>query len=386
MQAADSVLPTNPGGFARLVKHHRIPTLLVYNSQSSDSRTLIPAGLTGPSGIRRLRVNVIGNQPPVSSGSGKRRRADIRVAYFPNPSETERKRLLRESWAFVPYGSDSEEVWLAAEAAGYGVPVVSRDGTDLGGLITHDVNGLIAGPDNAAAGIRSVLTDGELRQRLSREAAAISRRNSIRHISRRVLRQISSAVRSRGSSQLGFRIIHTRPHYRPLDRMRAWYIKSVLSPQSLLDVGCGDGEFVSLLRGSGLAAWGIDTSRYMLSRSPARIRPYVRTGNIMSMDVADRSYDAVSCIDVLEHIPEKNIDRAIAECARVARWSIFFDITTLEDRAFVHADPTHVTKLHAQDWMQRIVSALKNDWSVRRPFMFPFVMNGLIIAQRKPVT
>ena len=53
------------------------------------------------------------------------------------------------------------------------------------------------------------------------------------------------------------------------------------------------------------------------------MRDRIRTANITELAI-DRRYDLVSCVEVLEHIPEAQADRAVGFLAGSAERSIYF--------------------------------------------------------------
>ncbi len=71
-------------------------------------------------------------------------------------------------------------------------------------------------------------------------------------------------------------------------------------PLRLLDVGCGYGGFVRMMRDNGWDAEGIDPSPATVA-SAARIGAPVRLG---TLDEADGTYDAITLFYVLEHLPD----------------------------------------------------------------------------------
>ena len=77
--------------------------------------------------------------------------------------------------------------------------------------------------------------------------------------------------------------------------------------QSVLDLGCGDGALTWMLLQSGYSASGIDTSE--LGIQLAKQEHQKRNSQcdfqcIHSTDLPDKSYDAIVCSDVIEHVPD----------------------------------------------------------------------------------
>ena len=97
------------------------------------------------------------------------------------------------------------------------------------------------------------------------------------------------------------------------DRLRA--VLAGLDPHSLLDAGCGEGEM--LRRGvlpPAVQPVCLDLRPASLAQAaaPARV-----CASVLSLPFADRSFDAVTCLEVLEHL--ENPAAAVRELARVSR-------------------------------------------------------------------
>ncbi len=93
-----------------------------------------------------------------------------------------------------------------------------------------------------------------------------------------------------------------------------WYkfASTLVEGQTVLDVGCGSGEGLKLLQARAKEAIGLDLD-------PRLERKDIRIGDIS--DLPDKSFDAVVCIDVIEHIGD---DQAfVRQLVRVARNLVF---------------------------------------------------------------
>ena len=98
---------------------------------------------------------------------------------------------------------------------------------------------------------------------------------------------------------------------------------------SLADVGCGNGVFVNYLQRAmpSLELFAIDRSRAALE--------YVRTpkseGDIAAIPLPKHSYDCVTCLEVIEHLPLDTFQSALSELARVARKYIIVSVPYAEN-------------------------------------------------------
>ena len=87
-----------------------------------------------------------------------------------------------------------------------------------------------------------------------------------------------------------------------------------MRPTSALDAGCAYGFLVEMLRARGVAAWGIDISEYAIEQVHASVKAYCRVGSITAP--FGQRYDLITCIEVLEHLPQSESEQALANlCA-----------------------------------------------------------------------
>jgi 2-polyprenyl-3-methyl-5-hydroxy-6-metoxy-1,4-benzoquinol methylase len=101
--------------------------------------------------------------------------------------------------------------------------------------------------------------------------------------------------------------------------------------QTVLDVGCGSGEGLKVLAGKASYALGVDLDDRLT-------RPDVNVEIKSVTDVADKSFDVVVCLDVIEHVEQ---DRAfVSELFRVARKAVF--VTTPNYAISFNRNPYHV--------------------------------------------
>lgn len=98
---------------------------------------------------------------------------------------------------------------------------------------------------------------------------------------------------------------------------RRAFLKLILAaaPESVLDVGCGEGWLVRVLVREGVAAWGVDPSPDLgaVGRMPGRLL----RARADSLPCRAGGVDLLACIDVLQHIPEPRLDLTLQELARV---------------------------------------------------------------------
>lgn len=122
---------------------------------------------------------------------------------------------------------------------------------------------------------------------------------------------------------------------------RALCIRFFLNPRKVLDVGCGTGRMVYLLRKLGVDAYGLEISKYIISRAGNDTQKYIKRGDILQLPFETNSFDLVTTFDVLEHISTDSLSKAISECNRVSRRQSLHKLFTVEN--------TWIKKLHGSD-------------------------------------
>lgn len=117
---------------------------------------------------------------------------------------------------------------------------------------------------------------------------------------------------------------------------------------TVLDVGCGPGYLVHLLRESGIQARGVDPSPDAIYMAPPLAQGWVHIGSISSEPSA--AADVVICREVLEHLTFAAASDMVSHLFRVARKGVY--ITTRFHPAPLsvyrvtdepEVDPTHIT-------------------------------------------
>jgi len=77
-----------------------------------------------------------------------------------------------------------------------------------------------------------------------------------------------------------------------------------LAPGRVLDVGCGDGTFLSAMRRRGWECWGVEVSEDGASRAAARPGLTIHDQPLEKLTLPPRSFDLVTFWHSLEHVPD----------------------------------------------------------------------------------
>lgn len=121
-------------------------------------------------------------------------------------------------------------------------------------------------------------------------------------------------------------------------------ITTDMQPSRVLDAGCAKGFLVETLRDRGIEAYGIDISDHAIAEVHPPIQPFCRVGSITGDLGGD--YDLIVSIEVVEHMPARDAELAIANiCAHTA--DVLFSSSPHDYR-----EPTHVNVQPPEHWAE----------------------------------
>lgn len=119
-----------------------------------------------------------------------------------------------------------------------------------------------------------------------------------------------------------------------------------LEPESVLDAGCAIGLLVEALVDRGVDAHGIDVSDYAISQVPDALRDRCTVRSLA--EPLGRSYDLITTIEVIEHIEEPDLSRALDNlCAATDRLLV-------SSTPYHYDDPTHVSIRQPERWSREL--------------------------------
>lgn len=167
------------------------------------------------------------------------------------------------------------------------------------------------------------------------------------------------------------------------------YVPLFAGARDVVDIGCGRGEFLDLLRDAGIPARGVDLNHEMVERCRARGFD-VTEGDALSYlaGVPPGSLGGLIALQVVEHLQPDYLLRLLSAAADALRpgaplvletinpacWSAFFD-------AYIR-DLTHVRPVHPDTLKFLVVAAGFSDVTVQ--WRSPYPDSGKL--QRVPVT
>jgi SAM-dependent methyltransferase len=132
------------------------------------------------------------------------------------------------------------------------------------------------------------------------------------------------------------------PHWLAFFGQIAERITKGIGPRTVLDAGCAIGLLVEALRERGVDAYGVDIAEYALAQVPEGLRPFCWQGSVI--DPLPQRYDLIVCIEVLEHLPQGQAERAVANlCA-------FTDDVLFSSSPLDYREATHLTARPPEYW------------------------------------
>jgi 2-polyprenyl-3-methyl-5-hydroxy-6-metoxy-1,4-benzoquinol methylase len=164
---------------------------------------------------------------------------------------------------------------------------------------------------------------------------------------------------------------------RPYQRDKGWLdffgaiadrIVRDIQPGTVLDAGCAMGFLVEALRDRGVDSFGVDISEYVLQNVRQDIQPYCWLGTVT--DPFPQKYDLIVCIEVLEHLPRREAEQAVANLCRHTD-DILFCSTPFDYKEVTHFNvqpPEYWAELFAQQGFFRDVdfdASFILPWAVR---------------------
>jgi ubiquinone/menaquinone biosynthesis C-methylase UbiE len=126
-------------------------------------------------------------------------------------------------------------------------------------------------------------------------------------------------------------------------------INYIQNNHRILDLGCGNGSIVNILRNKGFDAYGVDISSHQFNNSP-----YLIQGCLWDLPFEDNTFDVTFSTDVLEHIPPEMINKTIAEIYRITKIKTLHCIATFKDnrKGFVF----HLIIQSIEWWKQQFIT------------------------------
>lgn len=142
-----------------------------------------------------------------------------------------------------------------------------------------------------------------------------------------------------------------------VERLYDPYVKFFQGCQKVLDMGCGRGAFLELLRENGIGAFGIDADEEMVRLGLGRGLD-VKRGEALThlRSLADESLDGIFMGHVVEHLEPDRLMELVRLCyakLKPGSYLVFETPNTLSLFVLLNTylrDPTHVQPLHPETY------------------------------------
>lgn len=154
---------------------------------------------------------------------------------------------------------------------------------------------------------------------------------------------------------------YTLENRRRIEGKNPQNIKDVFDPKCVLDLGCGPGALMFLMKEVGVNCYGIDFSEGAKQSAPKEVADRIHVGSVTDYyDFGGQKFDLVVCRELLEHLTVLQVRQAIANMCKLTTKYVYattrfhpsptglLDIT--DDK---QTDPTHITVLN-KDFMRTL--------------------------------
>ncbi len=143
-----------------------------------------------------------------------------------------------------------------------------------------------------------------------------------------------------------------KPYYSYLAKYCMSKPAKIATGSKVLDIGCGIGLLVEAFNKLGFYALGVDISDPAIANSIAKEKCFL-VKSTSKLGFAENVFDLVVSREVLEHIPEGEIDECISEWDRISKGIMIHLIAVSERGESAFADPNHVNVKPERWWVEK---------------------------------
>ena len=124
--------------------------------------------------------------------------------------------------------------------------------------------------------------------------------------------------------------------------------------RNVLDIGCGRGEFLEMMKDNNISSIGIDIDLIMLNYCNARGFEVIQADALTYLEgLEDMSLDGIFIDQVIEHLEPKYFMRMLEACIRKLKFGFYLVAETVNPLSFFsfanfYIDMTHIRPVHPQ--------------------------------------
>lgn len=144
-----------------------------------------------------------------------------------------------------------------------------------------------------------------------------------------------------------------------LERALDSFARYLISPARVLDLGCGPGRDLSLLRQRGVHALGADLSLGMLHAAQVRVGGALVCADMRALPCASATFDGIWLCAALLHLPRGDAPRALAEARRIlhARRPLYVSVQQGEGEQWIETRGARLLVYYQPEDLAAIVRA-----------------------------
>lgn len=146
----------------------------------------------------------------------------------------------------------------------------------------------------------------------------------------------------------------------------AKYLPYFANCQNVLDLGCGRGEFLELLKYKKINAVGVDSSSLAIQICRSKGLNVIHQDIITYLSQCEDEYDGIILYGVVEHFDNNTLCNLLELASRTTRTGGIILISTLNPLSIMaqqhlfYADPTHV-RLYSKEYLAYLINKLGFD-------------------------
>jgi ubiquinone/menaquinone biosynthesis C-methylase UbiE len=149
--------------------------------------------------------------------------------------------------------------------------------------------------------------------------------------------------------------------YEPHNGLHAWtwiLENTKIKFEKALDVGCGTGIGMRYVLDKGREIYGIDFADARVAWKRYGVEDRCKIASAMNIPYPDDTFDLVGCFDVMEHIPEEDVQATLREIRRVGSLAYVYAIAlSLEREPVGKKVMTHITVKDYNWWIKQFMEA-----------------------------